>query len=82
MFLSFTIQVDQYIHRILVEEDAHHLGGSTSELYHASSEAGKFFYRRGDYAESQISNLDSYLLKKVPSQLAELGFIVNQLNAR
>ncbi|KAK4847915.1 hypothetical protein QYF36_007093 [Acer negundo] len=57
--------VDQYIHRILVEEDARHLKESNSELFHASSEAGKKLYRRGDFAESQITNLDSYLLKKV-----------------
>ncbi|KAK3195825.1 hypothetical protein Dsin_027135 [Dipteronia sinensis] len=57
--------VDQYIHRILVEEDAHHLKESNGELFHASSEAGKKLYRRGDFAESQITNLDSYLLKKV-----------------
>lgn len=54
--------VDQYIHRILVEEDA---GSSNGELYDASSEAGKKLYRKGDFVESQIANLDSYLLKKV-----------------
>ncbi|KAK9163402.1 hypothetical protein Syun_004304 [Stephania yunnanensis] len=53
--------VDQYIHRILVEEDANNKG----HLYEASSEAGKKLYRRGDFAESQIANLDVYLLKKV-----------------
>ncbi|KAL5855527.1 hypothetical protein ACOSQ3_005373 [Xanthoceras sorbifolium] len=57
--------IDQYIHRILVEEDANHLEESNSELFHASSEAGKKLYRRGDFAVSQITNLDSYLLKKV-----------------
>ncbi|KAK9096982.1 hypothetical protein Sjap_022479 [Stephania japonica] len=53
--------VDQYIHRILVEEDANNI----DQLYEASSEAGKKLYRRGDFAESQIANLDVYLLKKV-----------------
>lgn len=72
-FLAFAIQVDQYIHRILVEEDAH-LEVCNSELFHVSSEAGKKLYRRGDFAESQITNLDSYLLKKVPLQLCELRF--------
>ncbi|KAK2665048.1 hypothetical protein Ddye_003622 [Dipteronia dyeriana] len=57
--------VDQYIHRILVEEDAHHFKESSGKLFNASSEAGKKLYRRGDFAESQITNLDSYLLKKV-----------------
>ncbi|XP_022763410.1 uncharacterized protein LOC111308957 isoform X2 [Durio zibethinus] len=57
--------VDQYIHRILVEEDANELHGSNGELFLASSEAGKKLYNRGDFAESQISNLDAYLLKKV-----------------
>ncbi|KAH7575274.1 hypothetical protein JRO89_XS02G0073800 [Xanthoceras sorbifolium] len=64
-FLAFATQIDQYIHRILVEEDANHLEESNSELFHASSEAGKKLYRRGDFAVSQITNLDSYLLKKV-----------------
>ncbi|KAK6253528.1 hypothetical protein QUC31_015248 [Theobroma cacao] len=54
--------VDQFIHRILVEEDVH---GSNGELFHASSEAGKKLYTRGDFAESQISSLDVYILKKV-----------------
>ncbi|KDO59767.1 hypothetical protein CISIN_1g019515mg [Citrus sinensis] len=57
--------VDQYIHRLLVEEDAHHLEENNSELYDASSEAGKKLYQRGDFAESNITNLDSYLLSKV-----------------
>ncbi|KAE8691526.1 hypothetical protein F3Y22_tig00110890pilonHSYRG01696 [Hibiscus syriacus] len=57
--------VDHYIHRILVEEDADGSHGSNGELFHASSEAGKKLYTRGDFAESKISNLDVYLLKKV-----------------
>ncbi|XP_007042470.2 PREDICTED: uncharacterized protein LOC18607963 [Theobroma cacao] len=57
--------VDQFIHRILVEEDANKLHGSNGELFHASSEAGKKLYTRGDFAESQISSLDVYILKKV-----------------
>ncbi|KAK9266195.1 hypothetical protein L1049_012528 [Liquidambar formosana] len=54
--------VDQYIHRILVEEDA---TNSHGELYDASSDAGKKLYRRGDFSESLMANLDIYLLKKV-----------------
>ncbi|XP_050210096.1 protein IN CHLOROPLAST ATPASE BIOGENESIS, chloroplastic [Mercurialis annua] len=57
--------VDQYIHRILVEEDASYSGGSNGELYNASSEAGEKLYRRGDFAESQIAKVDQYILKKV-----------------
>ncbi|KAL5705659.1 hypothetical protein ACHQM5_023934 [Ranunculus cassubicifolius] len=53
--------VDQYIHRLLVEEDA----TESNQLYNASSEIGKILYRKGDFAESRIANLDSYLLKKV-----------------
>lgn len=57
--------VDQYIHRILVEEDANNSDERNGELYDASSEAGKKLYRRGDFAESQIAKLDIYILKKV-----------------
>lgn len=57
-------QVNQYIHRILVEEDAN-LYESGAKLYLASSEAGKELYNKGDFANSQITNLDVYLLKKV-----------------
>lgn len=54
------IQVDEYIHRILVEEDAQEM----SELYIASAEAGEKLYKKGAFAESQIDNLDVYVLKK------------------
>ncbi|XP_021887292.1 uncharacterized protein LOC110806681 [Carica papaya] len=57
--------VDQYIQRILVEEDANGLNKSKDELYHASAEAGEKLYKRGDFAESRIGSLDSYLLKEV-----------------
>ncbi|KAF5180544.1 In chloroplast atpase biogenesis protein, partial [Thalictrum thalictroides] len=57
--------VDQYIHRILVEEDANNIHGSSGQLYDASSEAGRKLYLKGDFAESRIANLDVYLLKKV-----------------
>lgn len=64
MFICF-IQVDQYIHRILVEEDAKDSQERNEELFKASADAGEKLYRKGDFAESGISNLDSYLLKKV-----------------
>ncbi|XP_065871524.1 protein IN CHLOROPLAST ATPASE BIOGENESIS, chloroplastic-like [Euphorbia lathyris] len=57
--------VDQYIHRLLVEEDANNFHGINGKLYDASSEAGEKLYKRGDFMESQISNLDQYILKKV-----------------
>ncbi|XP_056160921.1 protein IN CHLOROPLAST ATPASE BIOGENESIS, chloroplastic-like isoform X2 [Syzygium oleosum] len=56
--------VDRYIHRILVEEDANSQK-SSDDLYHTSSEAGKELYNKGDFAKSQIKNLEAYLLKKV-----------------
>ncbi|XP_071722204.1 protein IN CHLOROPLAST ATPASE BIOGENESIS, chloroplastic-like, partial [Rutidosis leptorrhynchoides] len=56
--------VDQYIHRILVEEDANSQK-SSDELYHASSEAGKELYNKGDFAKSPMKNIEAYLLKKV-----------------
>ncbi|KAJ9562310.1 hypothetical protein OSB04_007470 [Centaurea solstitialis] len=58
--------VDQYIHRILVEEDA--ANSSTErieEVFHASGEAGEKLYTKGDFAKSCNSNLDVYLLQKV-----------------
>ncbi|CAK8544054.1 unnamed protein product [Lathyrus sativus] len=57
--------VDQYIHRILVEEDAKDSQESNEELLNASADAGEKLYRKGDFAESGISNLDGYLLKEV-----------------
>lgn len=59
-FTVSDIQVDEYIHRILVEEDAQKL----AELYRASAEAGEKLYKKGAFAESQIDNLDVYVLKK------------------
>lgn len=60
----FFMQVDHYIHRILVEED---VTGSKSnrDLFEVSTDAGENFYKKGDFAKSQISNIDDYLLRKV-----------------
>lgn len=44
-FTVVATQVDQYIHRTLVEEDANNFHGSNGELYDASSEAGKKLHR-------------------------------------
>ncbi|MED6133303.1 hypothetical protein PIB30_027191 [Stylosanthes scabra] len=57
--------VDQFIHRILVEEDAKNSQERNDELFHASADAGEKLYRKGDFAESKVSSLDGYLLKKV-----------------
>ncbi|URE30974.1 hypothetical protein MUK42_16375 [Musa troglodytarum] len=59
--------VDQYIHRILVEEDAK--AQDSNKLWNASSEAGEKLYKRGDFLESQIADLDVYLLKKVSAMI-------------
>ncbi|XP_052479682.1 protein IN CHLOROPLAST ATPASE BIOGENESIS, chloroplastic [Gossypium raimondii] len=54
--------VDQFIHRILVEEDANN---GIDELFHAASDAGEKLYRKGDFSKSQIMDVDVYLLRKV-----------------
>lgn len=60
--------MDQYIHRIVVEEDALSKDDVGYALYAASSEAGEKLYKRGDFAESRTPNLDIYLLKSVKKQ--------------
>ncbi|KAJ7944441.1 putative Cyclin delta-3 [Quillaja saponaria] len=57
--------VDQFIHRLLVEEDAKSSLETKDELFYAAADAGEKLYRKGDFAESKISNLDVYLLRKV-----------------
>ncbi|CAI9777450.1 unnamed protein product [Fraxinus pennsylvanica] len=57
--------VDQYIHRILVEEDIKSSQEKNDELFFASADAGEKLYKKGDFAASQISSIDIYLLKKV-----------------
>ncbi|KAK4393279.1 protein IN CHLOROPLAST ATPASE BIOGENESIS, chloroplastic [Sesamum angolense] len=57
--------VEQYINRILVEEDAKSSQERNEELFSASADAGNKFYEKGDFAASQISGLETYLLKKV-----------------
>lgn len=56
-------QVNQYIHRILVEADINPDTGD--DLWSAVGEAGKNLYTKGDFKESQLADLDIYLLKKV-----------------
>ncbi|XP_014520026.1 uncharacterized protein LOC106777039 [Vigna radiata var. radiata] len=57
--------VDQFIHRMIVEEDAKNSQERNEAVFNASADAAKKLYRTGDFAESGISNLDVYLLKKV-----------------
>uniref|UniRef100_A0A8I6Y2V5 Uncharacterized protein n=1 Tax=Hordeum vulgare subsp. vulgare TaxID=112509 RepID=A0A8I6Y2V5_HORVV len=55
--------VNQYIHRILVEADSS--ADSGDDLWSAVGETGANIYKRGDFKESQMADLDVYLLKKV-----------------
>ena len=64
--------MDQYIHRVLVEEDALSKDDKENMIFDASSEAGKKLYKKGDFADSQTPNLDTYLLKKVTKQIKNL----------
>ncbi|KAI3768335.1 hypothetical protein L2E82_18921 [Cichorium intybus] len=57
--------VDQYIHRILVEEDANGCKEGIDELFNASGEIGEKLYTKGDFGNSRNPNLDVYLLQKV-----------------
>ncbi|KAG9439863.1 hypothetical protein H6P81_020028 [Aristolochia fimbriata] len=57
--------VDQYISRLLAEEDTKHSDDRNHMLFEASSVTGEKLYKKGDFADSKISNLDVYLLKKV-----------------
>ncbi|XP_047946359.1 protein IN CHLOROPLAST ATPASE BIOGENESIS, chloroplastic-like [Salvia hispanica] len=57
--------VEQYIKRILVEEDVKNPQERNEELFSASADAGNNFYEKGDFAASGIASLESYLLKKV-----------------
>ncbi|KAL9229775.1 hypothetical protein vseg_005207 [Gypsophila vaccaria] len=57
--------VDQYIHRILVEEDVSGPKCGNKELFHASGIAGTKLYEEGTFKKSEMPNLDTYLLRKV-----------------
>ncbi|KAD6795859.1 hypothetical protein R6Q59_020227 [Mikania micrantha] len=57
--------VDQFIHRLLVEEDANGSTESINQMFQASGVAGEKLYTKGDFAKSGNSNLDVYLLQKV-----------------
>ncbi|CAL9233623.1 unnamed protein product [Arabidopsis halleri] len=57
--------VDQFIHRILVEEDVSKPEESSQEILNAVGEAGVKLYSKGDFASSRLMDLDAYLLRKV-----------------
>ncbi|KAJ4890732.1 Uncharacterized protein Rs2_30480 [Raphanus sativus] len=57
--------VDQFIHRILVEEDISKPVESSQVIFDAAGEAGKKLYSKGDFARSELMDLDLYLLRKV-----------------
>ncbi|XP_030529363.1 protein IN CHLOROPLAST ATPASE BIOGENESIS, chloroplastic-like isoform X3 [Rhodamnia argentea] len=57
--------VDQFIHRILLEEDTLGSLDASNKLLHASAGARRRLYKEGEFTKSKISNLDIYLLKKV-----------------
>lgn len=57
--------VDQYIQRLLVEEDIKGPQERNDELFHVSAGAGEKLYQKGDFAASGLSSVDIYLLKKV-----------------
>ncbi|OEL19444.1 hypothetical protein BAE44_0019538 [Dichanthelium oligosanthes] len=60
--------VNQYIHRILVEADIN--ADTGDDVWSAVGEAGKNLYTKGDFKESQLADLDVYLLKKEAAELA------------
>ncbi|KAK3416241.1 hypothetical protein EUGRSUZ_H01690 [Eucalyptus grandis] len=57
--------VDQFIHRVLLEDDDLGSQDATSKLLNASAGARGRLYKEGDYTKSKISSRDIYLLKKV-----------------
>ncbi|XP_027073689.2 protein IN CHLOROPLAST ATPASE BIOGENESIS, chloroplastic isoform X3 [Coffea arabica] len=57
--------VDQYIHRLLAEEDIKGPQERNDELFHVSVGAGVKLYQKGDFAASGLSSVDTYLMKKV-----------------
>eukprot|EP00250_Pteridium_aquilinum_P009330 c18600_g1_i1 orf=309-1364(-) len=55
--------IDQYIHRLLVEEDASN--DATRILLKRCEAAGVSMYKHGDFANSKMPNVQVYLMKKV-----------------
>ena len=57
--------MDQYIHRLLAEEDIKGPQERNDELFHVSVGAEEKLYQKGDFAASGLSSVDTYLIKKV-----------------
>ncbi|KAI5054442.1 hypothetical protein GOP47_0030661 [Adiantum capillus-veneris] len=55
--------IDQYIHRLLVEEDASK--DETRNTLNRCEAAGVSLYKQGDFSNSKLPNVQSYLIKKV-----------------
>lgn len=66
--------MDQFIQRILVEEDALGSLECNSKLYDASADAGKELYTKGDLAKSKLPTIDAYLLKKAMLEKSVVSF--------
>lgn len=62
------VQVDQFIHRILVEEDANNSLEGADKMFRAAGEAGEKLYKKGDFIKWKNSDIDIYLLRQVPKQ--------------
>ncbi|KAH7519046.1 hypothetical protein JRO89_XSUnG0146600 [Xanthoceras sorbifolium] len=57
--------VDQFIHRILVEEDANNSLEGIDKLFRAAGEAGEKLYKKGNFIKWKNSDIDVYLLRQV-----------------
>ncbi|KAK1589564.1 hypothetical protein Q3G72_035315 [Acer saccharum] len=57
--------VDQFIHRILVEEDANNCLEGIDKIFRAVGEAGEKLYKKGDFIKWKNSDIDVYLLRQV-----------------
>ncbi|XP_051141477.1 protein IN CHLOROPLAST ATPASE BIOGENESIS, chloroplastic-like isoform X3 [Andrographis paniculata] len=57
--------VEQFINRILVEEDVKGFEERYDELFDTSAVARNKFYKKGDFAASHISSFEAYVLKKI-----------------
>lgn len=53
----------------MAEEDANGNQEKVDELFRISAGAGKKLYEKGDFGASKISNIDTYILKKVEGRM-------------
>lgn len=73
VLFRFEVQVDHFLHRVLLEEDALGSLDASNKLLHASAGARGRLYKEGDFTKSKISSFDIYLLKKVLINLIALS---------